>query len=331
MYTTGALFAPSYDIRSIASEDTAVNSLITIVVDDNDHGLQIGSEVRINGAVTVGYDGDYVVVEIVDERVFRVRANAQLGATVAEIGPSCQMAHTVWHGAYVRAGAFDDQNGIFFEYNGSELAVVRRSSTFQLAGTVSINADDNLVTGTNTRFQEQMQEGDRVIIRGMTHVVSDIISNTSMTVNPDFRGAVNVTNAKICLVVDYRIPQSEWNLDKCDGSGPSGYILDITKMQMIGLQYSWYGAGFIDWMFRGPDGNYVFAHRLRGNNLNTEAYMRTGNLPVRYEVLNEGARSTLVSGISATASSMTVKEGKYFPDAGVIYLENELISYTSKS
>jgi hypothetical protein len=331
MYTTGALFAPSYDIRSITAEDTAVNSLITIIVDDNDHGLQIGSEVRINGAVTVGYDGDYVVVEIVDERVFRVRANTQLGATVAEIGPSCQMAHTIWHGAYVRAGAFDDQNGIFFEYNGSELAVVRRSSTFQLAGTVSINADDNLVTGTNTRFQEQMQEGDRVIIRGMTHVVSDIISNTSMTVNPDFRGAVNVTNAKICLVVDYRIPQSEWNLDKCDGSGPSGYILDITKMQMIGLQYSWYGAGFIDWMFRGPDGNYVFAHRLRGNNLNTEAYMRTGNLPVRYEVLNEGARSTLVSGISATASSMTVKEGKYFPDAGVIYLENELISYTSKS
>jgi hypothetical protein len=331
MYTTGALFAPSYDIRSISSEGTAVNSLITIIVDDNDHGLQIGSEVRIIGAVTVGYDGEYTVVEIVDERVFKVRANTQLGSTTAQIGASCQMAHTLWHGAFVRAGAFDDQNGIFFEFDGSELAVVRRSSTFQLAGTVSIDADDNLVTGENTRFSDQIQEGDRVIIRGMTHVVSDIVSNTQMTVNPDFRGAVNVANAKMCLVQDYRIPQSEWNLDKCDGTGPSGYILDITKMQMIGLQYSWYGAGFIDWMFRGPNGDYVFCHRLRGNNLNTEAYMRTGNLPVRYEVLNEGARSTLVSAISATATSMIVKEGKYFPDNGVIYLENELISYTSKS
>lgn len=331
MYTTGALFAPSYDIRSVISEDTTVNSLITVTIDDNDHGLQIGSGIRISGVITVGFDGDYSVVEIVDERVFRVRANTQLGSTTPEIGSSCQMAHISWHGSYVRAGAFDDQNGIFFEFDGQELAVVRRSATFQVSGTVSVDADSNLVIGTNTRFFEQLQEGDRIVIRGMTHVVTDIISNTSMTVNPDFRGFANVTNAKICLIKDYRIPQSEWNLDKCDGTGASGYILDITKMQMIGLQYSWYGAGFIDWMFRGPNGDYVFAHRLRGNNLNTEAYMRTGNLPVRYEVLNEGARSTLASELLSTASSMTVKEGKYFPDSGTVYIENELVSYTSKS
>lgn len=331
MYTTGALFAPSYDIRSLSAENTTINSVITVTVDDNDHGLQIGSGIRITGAVTVGYDGDYDVVEIVDERVFRVRANTQLGSTTPEIGPTCQMAHISWHGAFVRAGAFDDQNGIFFEYDGQELALVRRSATFQLAGTVSINADSNLVTGANTRFTEQLIEGDRVVIRGMTHVVSDVISNTSMTVNPDFRGFSNVSNAKICLIKDYRIPQSEWNLDQCDGTGPSGYILDITKMQMIGLQYSWYGAGFIDWMFRGPNGDYIFAHRLRGNNVNTEAYMRTGNLPVRYEVLNEGPRSQLVSTLSSSATSMSIQEGKYFPDSGVVYVENELISYTSKS
>lgn len=331
MYTTGALFAPSYDIRSIIADSTAVNSLITITVDDNDHGLQIKSSVRITGVITTGYNGDYEVVEILDERVFRVRAQTQLGSTVAEIGAQCQMAHTGWHGAYVRAGAFDDQNGIFFEYNGDEMALVKRSSTFQLAGTVSMNVDSNLVTGSNTRFRDQLQEGDRIIVRGMTHLVSDVISQTSMTVNPDFRGVVNVSNAKICLIQDYRIPQSEWNLDKCDGTGPSGYILDVTKMQMIGMQYSWYGAGFIDWMFRGPNGDYVFAHRLKGNNLNTEAYMRTGNLPVRYEVLNEGARSKLAASITAVSTNLTVKDGQFFPDSGTLYCENELISYTSKS
>ncbi len=331
MYTTGALFAPSYDVRSITAEATAVNSLITITIDDNDHGLQIKSDIRISGVITTGYNGDYQVVEIVDERVFRVRALTQLGSTTAEIGAQCQMAHTGWHGAYVRAGAFDDQNGIFFEYNGDEMAVVRRSSTFQLAGTVSISVDSNLVTGSNTRFRDQLQEGDRIIIRGMTHLVTDVVSQTQMTVNPDFRGVVNVTNAKICLIQDYRITQSEWNLDKCDGTGPSGYILDVTKMQMIGLQYSWYGAGFIDWMFRGPNGDYVFAHRLKGNNLNTEAYMRTGNLPVRYEVINEGARSKLASTITSTDTTLIVRDGKFFPDSGTVYCENELISYTSKS
>lgn len=331
MYTTGALFAPSYDVRSLVADGTAVNSLITITIDDNDHGLQIKSDIRISGVITIGYNGDYQVVEIVDERTFRVRAQTQLGSTTAEIGAQCQMAHTGWHGAFVRAGAFDDQNGIFFEYNGKEMALVKRSSTFQLAGTVSMNVDSNLVNGSNTRFKDQLQEGDRIIIRGMTHLVSDIISQTQMAVNPDFRGVVNVSNAKVCLIQDYRITQSEWNLDKCDGTGPSGYILDVTKMQMIGMQYSWYGAGFIDWMFRGPNGDYVFAHRLKGNNLNTEAYMRTGNLPVRYEVINEGARSKLATTISSTDTSLTVKDGKFFPDSGTLYCENELMSYTSKS
>ena len=64
---------------------------------------------------------------------------------------------------------------------------------------------------------------------------------------------------------------------------------------MIGIQYSWYGAGFIDLMLRGSDGNFVFAHRMRNSNVNTEAFMRSGNLPVRYEVTNEGPTGELSS------------------------------------
>ena len=69
--------------------------------------------------------------------------------------------------------------------------------------------------------------------------------------------------------------------------------LNISKMQMIGIEYSWYGAGFIDFMVRGADGNFVYAHRMRNSNINTEAFMRSGNLPVRYEVTNEGAMGKL--------------------------------------
>ena len=75
--------------------------------------------------------------------------------------------------------------------------------------------------------------------------------------------------------------QSEFNLDRMDGTGKSGYNMDVRYMQMIGIQYSWYGAGFIDWMARGADGNFVFCHRMRNSNVNTEAFMRSGNLPVR--------------------------------------------------
>jgi len=68
------------------------------------------------------------------------------------------------------------------------------------------------------------------------------------------------------------VPQHEFNRDRLDGTGPSGYKVDITKMQMIGIQYTWYGAGFIDFMIRGSDGNFVFAHRMRNSNVNSEAF-----------------------------------------------------------
>jgi len=331
LYNTGALFAPSFDLLSVVSTGTEEGSFITIETDDVDHGVQSGATVRLSGIDTVGYNGEYVVQQVQDERRFVVVAIAALGSATAILGFQAQMSLLNWKGAVVRSGPFDDQNGIFFQYDGRELSVGRRSSTFQIAGVSNINAGSNIVSGTGTRFQDQLQVGDRIVIKGMTHVVSNVSSQTDMTVTPDFRGATNATFAKICKIQDIIIPQSEWNLDKMDGSGPSGYDIDVTKMQMIGIQFSWYGAGFIDWMFRGPNGDYVFCHRLKGNNLNSEAYMRTGNLPVRYEVLNEGAKSRLNGNLGSTDTVMTLDDVYDFPNNGHVYVDNEIISFTGRN
>ncbi len=331
MYNTGALFAPSFDIQSLTASSTASGATITVVTDDVDHGAQAGGVVRISGSRTTGYNGDYTVTEIVDERTLRFVSGTQLGSTTAELGSQSQLAVLNWHGAVVRSGPFDDQNGIFWQYDGRELAVGRRTSTFQIAGTVAIALSSNLLTGTNTRFKDQLQEGDRIVIRGMTHVVANIASNTSMTVTPDWRGVTAVSGVKVAKIQDLIIPQSEWNLDKCDGTGPSGYNVDVTKMQMIGIQFSWYGAGFIDWMLRGPTGDYIFCHRLKGNNLNTEAYMRTGNLPVRYEVQNEGARSKLSAEMNNSQNFIPLDDVYDFPNSGTVYIDNEIISYSGRN
>lgn len=331
MYNTGALFAPSYDIRTMTATGTAIGSFITVTTDDTDHGCQIGAEITINGAVTTGYNGVFKVVDITDERTFKVQATQVLGATTAELTSSCQMAVRTWHGATVRAGAYDDQNGMFWQYDGQRLAVGRRSSTFQLAGVVSVNVDSNLITGTNTRFTQQLAAGDRVVIKGMSHVVTQIASDTSMTVSPDFRGVINVTNVKLCKTIDIIVPQEEFNQDQLNGSGPSGYNVDITKMQMIGMQYTWYGAGFIDFMLRGSDGNYTFAHRFRNSNNNTEAYMRTGNLPVRYEVINEGAKGVLASAMTNSQTTVVLQDAYWFPYNGTVMIDNEMISYTGRT
>ena len=333
MYNTGALFAPSYDIRSVTATGTAVGSIITIINDDTDHGCQVGGVITISGVTTPGYNGTYTVSNITNERQLSFVATQTLGSTTPVLGSPCLMSVKNWHGSTIRAGIFDDQNGMFFQYDGIRMAVCRRSSTFQIAGTISINANANTITGNNTRFTEQLASGDRIVIRGMTHVVANVTSNTSMTVTPDWRGVNNVNSVKITKVVDTLVPQSDWNLDTMDGSGPSGYNIDVTKMQMISIQHTWYGAGFIDFMMRGPDGNYTFVHRFRNSNVNFEAYMRTGNQPVRYEVINEGFKGRLSAAMnnSQTTIPMSADDLFWFPNSGTVYIDNELISFTGNS
>ena len=337
MYNTGALFSPNYDIRSITSTGTSIGSTITIVTDNLDHGLQTGAIINVAGISTSGYNGSYTIASITDERTITVTANQVLALTTGALGNPSTLNTIGWHGSTVRAGTFDDQNGMYWMYDGLYMYVGRRTSTFQIAGTMSVTPDSNSIVGTGTRFQDQLKTGDRVVIKGMTHIVSYVQSQTQMYLTPDYRGATAYTGVIGAIVKDIIVPQFQWNVDRCDGSGstfnPSGYNLIPYKMQMIGMQWSWYGAGFIEFFLRGPEGKFILVHRMKQSNVNNEAYMRSGNQPVRYEVINEGVRTALVNAIGPSDSSLTITlaDAFRFPPAGTLYIDNELITYTSVS
>ena len=334
LWSTGTLFRPNYDVQVLTSSGTSIGSTVTLKVDDVDHGLQIGAIITLSGVATAGYNGTYVVTNIIDDYTFTFLATSVLGATTAIMQQSCSISVDDWHGAVVRAGTFDDQNGMFWEYTGKVLSVVRRKAVQQLSGTVSINIGSNTVTGTSTRFTQQVLVGDKIVIRGMTQYVTQVSSDTSLTVTPDYRSVQNAAGVKATVVQETRIPQSQFNIDKLDGTGPSGFNINLSKMQMMGLQYTWYGAGFIDYMCRGADGNWVYAHRLKNNNVNTEAHMRTGNLPVRYSVDNDGSPALcyLTANITSSDTTIPVNDTSFFPSIeGVLYIDNELIRYATKT
>jgi hypothetical protein len=243
-----------------------------------------------------------------------------------------------WYGCSNRIGMFDSQNGVFFEFDGQTLYAVRRNSTYQISGKVTVTNGSNTVSKTNaafpTNFSRQLNPGDFVVIRGQSYRVESIANDDSMTISPSYRGAT-ATYALIAKTVDTKIPQSEWNIDTMDGDGPSGYNVDLTKMQMFYIDYSWYGAGYIRWGLRGVNGDITPVHKLANNNVNAEAYMRSGNIPARYESSTFAKTTTITSNVLVTANTINVESTEGFPDSGTLLIRSgtvyEYVNYTGQN
>lgn len=85
--------------------------------------------------------------------------------------------------------------------------------------------------------------------------------------------------------VDNRTPRANWNVDKLDGTGPSGVVFDETKMQLFELDFQWLSTGQVRWWFE-YNGERWLIHKETFTNVLTVPYMKTANLPVRYEISN---------------------------------------------
>ena len=104
-----------------------------------------------------------------------------------------------------------------------------------------------------------------------------------------------------------RITQADWNKDKCDGTGASGFNLDITKTQIVFIDFQWLGVGRVRCGFV-HDGQMIVAHEFYNSNNLPVVYMANPNLPVRCEILNTG---TTTGGYFDQICSTVVSEGGY--------------------
>ena len=97
--------------------------------------------------------------------------------------------------------------------------------------------------------------------------------------------------------VDTRVAQADWNGDKLNGTGDSGFTLDLTKAQILWEDFEWLGVGSVRVGFV-IDGKIITCHTFQNANNLTSVYMTTAILPLRYEITNT----------SATAASATLKQ-----------------------
>lgn len=87
--------------------------------------------------------------------------------------------------------------------------------------------------------------------------------------------------------VDTTIAQLDWNVDTLDGNGPSGITIDMTKAQILYFDFEWLGVGSVRFGFV-IDGAYVLCHKQNHANTINSVYMSTPNLPLAYELVNDG-------------------------------------------
>jgi hypothetical protein len=299
--SSGTILKPTYGIDSISYSSPYVT-----ITTKEPHGLQPGYQVTVYGANEIGYNGTFTVTGSTGINTFTyVPSTIPLITTASG---NYYVSVSGWNGAANRLGLFDQQNGVFFEYDGTTLYAVRRSSIFQTAGRVSVTQGSTSITASSafpTTFTKQLIPGDYIAIRGQSYKVTDIISDTSLTIQPAYRGPT-ASNVIVSKTIDTKIPQSQWNIDKMDGTGPSGYNIDLTKMQMFYMDYSWYGAGAVRWGFRGPKGNIIYVHKQANNNQNATAYMRSGNLAGRYESVTSPATTQITASVGTSDTTINV-------------------------
>lgn len=145
-----------------------------------------------------------------------------------------------------RIGCFDTNNGLFFQQDGTNLSVVRRTFTSGSA-------------------------------------------------------------------VDTAVNQSSWNLDKLDGTGPSGVTIDMSKMQVFVIDFAWLGAGGARFGFllnQGTTGAFriIYCHQISAANTLTVPFMSSPALPLRWEITNTGT--------TASSTTMTQTCGAAFSESG---------------
>lgn len=102
------------------------------------------------------------------------------------------------------------------------------------------------------------------------------------------------------------VNQADWNGDKLDGTGDSGLTLDLSKAQILWMDFEWLGVGSVRCGFV-INGQFITCHTFNNANQITSVYMTTAILPVRYEITSTVAVAAALKQIC----SSVVSEGGY--------------------
>lgn len=110
-----------------------------------------------------------------------------------------------------------------------------------------------------------------------------------------------------------RVAQAAWNVDRFDGTGQSGTVLDLTKGNIYEVRLQWLGVGVVQFWING-----YCAHIVHNPNSLTVPYMRSAQLPLRFEIVQTGATANTGS-FTWICGTVLVTGGQLPPEFAFAY------------
>ncbi len=119
------------------------------------------------------------------------------------------------------------------------------------------------------------------------------------------------------------VASGAFNIDKLNGSGPSGMTIDPTKGNVYKIQAQWLGFGSITWFVEEPiSGHFVPAHSVRYPNANTTPSSRNPSLPISYVAQNYANTSNIEIGMASSAIYQEGRENEVYTNFSTFTIQN---------
>lgn len=230
-------------------------------------------------------------------------------------------------------------DGLFFGYNGADFGVLRRrggapeirtlvvtdASTDDEDITITLDGDvDSTVTVTDSGDVDitareiaahnfaSLGTGWGAVAAGdtVTFISIDAAPHTgSYAISGSSADGTYAQTAVGVAASDNWTAQTDWNVDKMDGTGPSGMTLDQTKGNVYQIRFQWLGYGALSFSVENAaTGVFQEVHRIQYANANTIPSLSNPTLGLFMHAVNKGNTTSLTIKSPSMAGFIEGKE-----------------------
>jgi hypothetical protein len=209
-----------------------------------------------------------------------------------------------------------DTNPLLFNTSVTSSGTVTKTAnesslTLSTGGTAS---GAQAINQTKSYFRYEPGKSQLIVMTGFlgaqkTNVQSrigyfDASDGMYFEVDGTLGASVNQRSSTSGSPVTTSVQQINWNLDRMDGTGPSGVTLNFATTQIFIIDLQWLGVGRVRFGFD-VAGVVIYCHQFLNENSIVSPYSNTANLPCRAEITNTGiaASTTTMKQICAAVSS----------------------------